>query len=135
MKHINKFNKLNEEISVAGNGQLLGDFLCNKLMTEYNETGGAGPRHVVYLKYYDDFNDRRKDEERRSIYAGVESQYSDFFVILKPRLNHVDMKFLEMLLDEPYSGSLYVSGSDNRMQVRISGYKVVEMYENINVTK
>lgn len=129
MKHINKFNKLNEEMSVAGDSLVLGNFLCNKLMREYN-TQRTGTRHHVGLKYYDDFNDRQKDEQNRLIYAGVESQYSDFFVILPTSLQYDDMRFLQLLLDDPYSGRLYVSRSDNRMQVRISGYKVVEMYEN-----
>lgn len=54
----------------------------------------------------------------------VVSQYSDFFFILPPRIEKIDLPILEVLLSRPFNGVLYQSNYDHQLQIRISGYIV-----------
>jgi len=103
---------------------ILGNFLSDNLIKEYN-----GRDINIGIKFYTDFNDRRRDECENKIDFGIESCYGDYFVILPSLITAVNIPFLVTLLRKPYMGKMTVSKNDNRMQVRISGYIINKIYE------
>lgn len=106
----------------------LGNFLCKdiaRLLALKIDKEWYNP----FLKFYSDFNDRNDDESEGRRVGGIESQYGDYFVILPTTIIKTNLPYLEVLLNNPYNGNLYVSNYDNRMQVRISGYTVKKLYE------
>ena len=54
----------------------------------------------------------------------VVSQYGDFFFIIPSRITKLELPMLDILLNEPFNGSLYQSNYDHQLQIRVSGYDV-----------
>jgi hypothetical protein len=74
------------------------------------------------FKFYDDFNDRNRDEsEMRYPPIGIESQYRDFFIIMPHEIGPSMLGLLEPLLKTPFMGKMYCDRNYNRMVVRING--------------
>jgi len=74
------------------------------------------------FKFYEDFNDRHRDEsEIEYPPLGIETQYGDFFIIFPNEIKIGLLGLMEVLLKAPFNGRMYVSGQDHRLQVRIYG--------------
>lgn len=109
------------------NGKILGNYLCDRIVKEYKARPDTFGRPI--MKFYENLNDRMRDEENGLISFGVERCYGDYFIIIRGSINSSDLPFLDILLKSPYNGKLYVSNYDKRMQVRISGYTIENMYK------
>lgn len=109
------------------NKKVLGDYLCDRIVREYKNRPDTFGRPI--MKFYDNLNNRLEDEENGLVSMGVEMCYGDFFIILQKNITSMDLPFLDIVLKRPYNGKLYVSTYDNRMQIRISGYNIENMYK------
>lgn len=106
---------------------LLGNYLCEILNKDYKRRIDTIGR--IDVKFYDNINDRIDDERNGLVSFPVEMCYGDFFILLPHTITFLDLPFLEMTLNKPYGGTLYVSSYDKRMQVRISGYILEKRYK------
>ena len=109
------------------NKKVLGDYLCGKIVRDYKKRPDTFGSPII--KFYDNLNDRLKDEENGLVSMGIEMCYGDFFIILKSPITSMDLPFLDIVLKSPYNGKMYVSTYDNRMQIRISSYNLENMYK------
>lgn len=73
------------------------------------------------------YNFRYSDDIRDAKPGVVVSQYGDFFFILPHKITKLELPILDILLDEPFDGNLYSSRQDNKLQVRVSGFRAEEM--------
>jgi hypothetical protein len=117
MKNLKKFNE-----STFNKLKEHGEFLVNKIVYDYKQREDTVGRPILTYK-----------ELTRSVDTyDVVSQYGDFFIIMPTNIKSTDLPLIDLLLNRPYSGNMYTSRQDNRIQIRISGYDVEKMYKDEN---